>query len=85
MTASLAISRSLLPSHGPRARRGRGGSIHFEIQRTKINKVVDASIPILGDVTENFETLTYSDQVLGTRFVVLITSVGGRRSIRSST
>ncbi|KAH9997617.1 acetolactate synthase [Russula vinacea] len=35
------------------AAQGRGGFIHFEIQPKNINKVVNASIPILGDVTEN--------------------------------
>ncbi|KZV63469.1 acetolactate synthase [Peniophora sp. CONT] len=32
---------------------GRGGIIHFEIQPKNINKVVDATVPILGDVTQN--------------------------------
>ena len=36
---------------------GRGGIIHFEIQPKNINKVVDASIPILGDVVSNLSLL----------------------------
>ena len=32
---------------------GRGGIIHFEIQQKNLNKVVNVTIPILGDVTEN--------------------------------
>ncbi|KAH0826971.1 thiamine diphosphate-binding protein [Lanmaoa asiatica] len=36
------------------AAEGRGGIIHFEIQPKNVNKVVDASIPILGDVVEWF-------------------------------
>jgi len=39
------------------AAQGRGGIIHFEIMPKNINKVVDASIPILGDVVENLESL----------------------------
>jgi acetolactate synthase-1/2/3 large subunit len=41
------------PAARAAAAQGRGGFIHFEIQRNNINKVVDASIPILGDVTKN--------------------------------
>jgi acetolactate synthase I/II/III large subunit len=41
------------PAARAAAAQGRGGFIHFEIQPKNINKVVDASIPILGDVTEN--------------------------------
>ncbi|KAL0946474.1 hypothetical protein HGRIS_012692 [Hohenbuehelia grisea] len=36
---------------------GRGGIIHFEIQPKNINKVVDASIPILGDVVASLASL----------------------------
>jgi acetolactate synthase I/II/III large subunit len=39
------------------AAQGRGGFIHFEILPKNINKVVDASIPILGDVTENLGSM----------------------------
>ncbi|ESK89210.1 acetolactate synthase [Moniliophthora roreri MCA 2997] len=35
------------------AAQGRGGIIHFEIQPKNVNKVVEASIPLVGDVTEN--------------------------------
>ncbi|KAI9510270.1 acetolactate synthase [Russula earlei] len=41
------------PAARAAAAQGRGGFIHFEIQPKNVNKVVDASIPILGDVTEN--------------------------------
>jgi acetolactate synthase I/II/III large subunit len=40
------------------AAQGRGGFIHFEVQPKNINKVVDASIPILGDVTRNLEAMS---------------------------
>ncbi|EMD38129.1 hypothetical protein CERSUDRAFT_113276 [Gelatoporia subvermispora B] len=36
---------------------GRGGIIHFEIQPKNINKVVEASIPVLGDVVANMAQL----------------------------
>jgi acetolactate synthase-1/2/3 large subunit len=39
------------------AAQGRGGIIHFEIQPKNVNKVVDASIPILGDVGTNLAAL----------------------------
>ena len=41
------------PATRAAAAQGRGGFIHFEIQSKNINKIVEASIPILGDVTEN--------------------------------
>src|SRR5216684_3836093 len=41
------------PAARAAAAQGRGGFIHFEILQKKINKVVAASIPVLGDVTEN--------------------------------
>jgi len=41
------------PAARAAAAQGRGGIIHFEIQPKNINKVVDASIPIRGDVTKN--------------------------------
>ncbi|KAI0062348.1 acetolactate synthase [Artomyces pyxidatus] len=45
------------PAARAAAAQGRGGIIHFEIQPKNINKVVDASIPILGDVTANLSAL----------------------------
>jgi acetolactate synthase-1/2/3 large subunit len=39
------------------ARQGRGGIIHFEILPKNINKVVEAQIPIVGDVTANLAAL----------------------------
>lgn len=45
------------PAAKQAALEGRGGIIHFEIQPKNINKVVDASIPILGDVVDNLTHL----------------------------
>jgi acetolactate synthase-1/2/3 large subunit len=45
------------PAARAAAAQGRGGIIHFEIQPKNVNKVVDASIPILGDVTTNLAAL----------------------------
>jgi acetolactate synthase I/II/III large subunit len=36
---------------------GKGGIIHFEIQPKNINKVVEATIPVLGDVVASMEAL----------------------------
>ena len=45
------------PAARAAASQGRGGIIHFEIQPKNINKVIDASIPILGDVVSNMASL----------------------------
>ncbi|KAF9007747.1 acetolactate synthase [Hymenopellis radicata] len=45
------------PAAKAAAAQGRGGIIHFEIQPKNINKVVEASIPVLGDVVANLQTL----------------------------
>ncbi|KAA1469270.1 acetolactate synthase [Dentipellis sp. KUC8613] len=45
------------PAARAAAAQGRGGIIHFEVQPKNINKVVDASIPILGDVTANLSAM----------------------------
>lgn len=45
------------PAARAAAAQGRGGIIHFEIQPKNINKVVNASIPILGDVTSNLAAM----------------------------
>ncbi|KAI0273527.1 acetolactate synthase [Gloeopeniophorella convolvens] len=45
------------PAARAAAAQGRGGIIHFEIQPKNVNKVVDASIPILGEVTENLKAM----------------------------
>jgi acetolactate synthase-1/2/3 large subunit len=45
------------PAARAAALQGRGGIIHFEIMPKNINKVVDASIPILGDVVSNMASL----------------------------
>jgi len=39
------------------AQQGRGGIIHFEILPKNVNKVVEAQIPIVGDVTTNLAAL----------------------------
>ncbi|KAJ7243650.1 thiamine diphosphate-binding protein [Mycena rebaudengoi] len=39
------------------AAQGRGGIIHFEILPKNINKVVEATIPVLGDVVQNMAAL----------------------------
>ncbi|KAF8843658.1 acetolactate synthase [Paxillus ammoniavirescens] len=48
---------SFAPAARAAAAQGRGGIIHFEIQAKNVNKVVDASIPILGDVVPNLAAL----------------------------
>ncbi|KAJ8589679.1 acetolactate synthase [Rhizopogon salebrosus TDB-379] len=45
------------PAAKAAALQGRGGIIHFEILPKNINKVVDASIPVLGDVVANMAAL----------------------------
>ncbi|KAI0247760.1 DHS-like NAD/FAD-binding domain-containing protein [Lactifluus subvellereus] len=45
------------PASRAAAAQGRGGIIHFEIQRKNLNKVVNATVPILGDVTENLAAI----------------------------
>ncbi|KAH0583462.1 Acetolactate synthase, mitochondrial [Termitomyces sp. J132] len=45
------------PAAKAAAAQGRGGIIHFEIMPKNINKVVEASIPILGDVVTNLASL----------------------------
>jgi acetolactate synthase-1/2/3 large subunit len=36
---------------------GTGGIIHFEIQAKNINKIIEADIPVLGDVTASLQTM----------------------------
>lgn len=45
------------PTARAAAAQGRGGIIHFEIQPKNINKIVDAQIPVLGDVVSNMASL----------------------------
>lgn len=45
------------PTARAAAAEGRGGIIHFEIQPKNINKVIEASIPVLGDVVTNLASL----------------------------
>lgn len=45
------------PAAKAAAREGRGGIIHFEIQPKNINKVIEAQIPVLGDVIANLSAL----------------------------
>jgi len=39
------------------AAEGRGGIIHFEIQPKNVNKIVDAQVPVMGDVVENLRQM----------------------------
>ncbi|KAG5221023.1 Acetolactate synthase [Salix suchowensis] len=72
------------PAARAAALQGRGGIIHFEIQPKNINKVVDASIPILGDVVTNLASLVPSSS---TRRGLngSMTSRHGKRSTHSPT
>ncbi|KAF7799616.1 hypothetical protein EIP86_010854 [Pleurotus ostreatoroseus] len=45
------------PAAKAAAAQGRGGIIHFEIQPKNINKIVDAQIPVMGDVISNMASL----------------------------
>jgi acetolactate synthase-1/2/3 large subunit len=45
------------PAARAAAAQGRGGIIHFEIQPKNINKVIDASVAVLGDVVSNLAVL----------------------------
>ncbi|KIY70422.1 acetolactate synthase [Cylindrobasidium torrendii FP15055 ss-10] len=45
------------PAARAAAAQGTGGIIHFEIQPKNVNKVVEASVPIVGDVVANLKTL----------------------------
>ena len=45
------------PAARAAAAQGRGGFVHFEIQPKNVNKIVDADIPIIGDVTENLREM----------------------------
>jgi acetolactate synthase-1/2/3 large subunit len=51
------VVSTFAPAARAAALQGRGGIIHFEIQPKNINKVVDASIPILGDVVSNLASM----------------------------
>ncbi|KAF7342209.1 Acetolactate synthase [Mycena venus] len=54
VTGSLS---AFAPAAQVAAREGRGGIIHFEIQPKNVNKVVEATIPVLGDVVQNLAAL----------------------------
>lgn len=45
------------PAAKAAALQGKGGIIHFEIQPKNINKIVEASIPVMGDVVANMASL----------------------------
>ncbi|EIW84719.1 acetolactate synthase [Coniophora puteana RWD-64-598 SS2] len=45
------------PAARAAALQGRGGIIHFEIQPKNVNKVVNAQVPVLGDVVTNLAAL----------------------------
>jgi len=61
LIARTRINPSWLLAFAPAARQAakekRGGIIHFEIMPKNINKVVDATVPLLGDVTANLALL----------------------------
>lgn len=50
-----------IPKFAPEARlaasQGRGGIIHFDISPKNINKVVEATVPVIGDCAESLEFL----------------------------
>lgn len=48
---------SFAPGAKEAAARGKGGIIHFEIQPKNINKVIDATVPVMGDVVANMAAL----------------------------
>ncbi|KAF8625747.1 hypothetical protein AX17_006773 [Amanita inopinata Kibby_2008] len=48
---------SFAPAARVAAQQGRGGIIHFEIMPKNVNKVVEASIPVMGDVVTNLASL----------------------------
>lgn len=48
---------SFAPAARAAALQNRGGIIHFEVQPKNINKVVQANIPVLGDVVESMREL----------------------------
>jgi acetolactate synthase I/II/III large subunit len=48
---------SFAPEARAAALQGRGGIIHFEILPKNVNKVVDATVPIMGDVVSNLSYL----------------------------
>ena len=45
------------PAAKEAAARSKGGIIHFEIQPKNINKIIDANIPVMGDVVANMAAL----------------------------
>src|SRR5882724_11712057 len=45
------------PAARAAAQQGCGGIVHFEIMPKNVNKVVDASIPVVGDVVANLASL----------------------------
>ena len=51
------VSPAFAPAARAAAQQGRGGIIHFEIMPKNVNKVVDASIPVVGDVVANLASL----------------------------
>lgn len=59
--SALEINLFLRIAFAPVARaaalQGKGGIIHFEVQPKNVNKVVDAQLPILGDVVTNLASL----------------------------
>jgi hypothetical protein len=54
---SLFLSLAFAPAARAASLTGKGGIIHLEIQPKNINKVVQATIPVLGDVVANLGAL----------------------------
>lgn len=53
----LMVEQAFAPAAKAAAAEGRGGIIHFEIQPKNINKIVEAQIPVLGDVVASLGEL----------------------------
>lgn len=55
------------PAAREAALQGRGGILHFEIMPKNINKVVEATVPVLGDVVSNLAALVPLIETSNTR------------------
>ena len=55
--ATLSIYIDFAPAAKQAAKEGRGGIVHFEISLKNINKVVQATAAVAGDITENLAKL----------------------------
>ena len=52
-----SLNLAFAPAAREAALQGRGGILHFEIMPKNINKVVEATVPVLGDVVSNLAAL----------------------------